>query len=598
MNEAPDIARGSAAVAPDSPLPKRLEEQLFVLLGRQARRVPFPVVIISLIIVSQAANHLPPIAWLPWLALVIVVLAVRLVVLPRLQHQHDVPIRKRLRTAIVLSAINGIVHGSSLVFFVFLTDFERAIQTMLLAGLCIGAIATTAGYRSIYLAYFLPVFPPLFILWAWSPGSEAAYTVNLPVAALVVIFGGILLTLAEDSFKLFRDSFALGTEKDALNQQLRAALAEADAAARAKTRFLAAASHDLRQPLHTLTFYGAALALRPLDDKSREIARQMDVALQALASQFNALLDISRLDAGVVEVNTSSVRLAPLLARVRAEFEPVAAAKNLALNVACPDDCDVEVDEALFERVIVNLLSNALKYTDEGRVDIEVTASADHCVLAVRDTGRGIPAGEMEHVFEEFYQLANPHRDRKEGFGLGLSIVRRTLGLLELDWKIESEEGEGTSFFVTLPRAAARPEKAAAVADDISLDGLQVLAVDDEPDVARGTRTLLEELGCRVTIVEGTREAVAALDECRPDIVLVDFRLRDGDNGLATVRAVRERLPGLPAIMISGDTAPSRIREANDAGVELLHKPVMVDELKRAISDACAPPGDYDSAAG
>lgn len=570
------------------PLQKRLEDQLLVLLGRQAKRVPFPVVVISLIIAGQAANHLPPIAWVPWLVLVVAVLAVRVVVLPRLQHRQDIPLAKRLRAAIVLSAVNGVVHGSSLAFFVFLTDFERAIQTMLLAGLCTGAVATTAGYRSIYLAYFLPIFPPLFILWAWSPGSEAAYSVNLPVAALVVIFGAILLALAADSFKLFRDSFALGTEKDELNQQLRAALAEADAAARAKTRFLAAASHDLRQPLHTLTFYGAALALRPLDDKSREIARQMDVALQALASQFNALLDISRLDAGVVEVNTSSVRLPGLLERVHAEFEPIAADKDLALHFTCPDEAHVEVDEALLERVLVNLLSNALKYTEHGRVDVEVTARDGDYELVVRDTGKGIPADEMDHVFEEFYQLANPHRDRKEGFGLGLSIVKRTLALLRLDWHIESVEGEGTAFFVTLPSATARSRLDKAVADDVSLAGLDVLAVDDEPDVAMGTKTLLEELGCRVTIVEGTTEAIAALDEHRPDIILVDFRLRNGDNGLDTVTAVRERLPGLPAIMISGDTAPSRIREANEAGLELLHKPVMVDELKRAISDACA----------
>ena len=588
MNKDEKTGTSKVTVASESPAPPRLEDQLLLLLGRQAKRVPLPIYVSSLIVAGLVAQYLPPVAWVSWLALVALILIARISILPRLPNHPEMPLQKRLRIAIVLSAINGIVHGSSLAFFVFLNDFERVIQTMLLVGLCTGAVATTVGYRPIFLAFFVPIFAPLFILWAWSPGSDAAYWVNFAVAVLVAIFGAILIALANDSFKLFSDSFELGTQKDKLNQRLRSALVEADAAARAKTRFLAAASHDLRQPLHTLTFYGAALAMRPLDDKSRQIAEQMDVALQALASQFNALLDISRLDAGVVEVNSASIRLPDLLERVRVEFEPIAQEKNLTLSVDCPEDTVVQVDEALLESVVVNLLSNALKYTDDGRVDVEVTEESDTCLLIIRDSGRGIPADEVEHVFEEFYQVSNPHRDRKEGFGLGLSIVKRTLGLLQLDWSMESEVGKGTAFFVSLPRSVDRIKQEKVVGDEISLAGLQILAVDDEPDVALGTKTLLEELGCQVTIAEGTMQAIEAVEKWKPDIVLVDFRLRDGDNGLATVQAVRERYPGLPAIMISGDTAPDRIREANEAGLELLHKPVVVGELKRAIAEACS----------
>jgi len=588
MNDAVNIGVSKVSVASESPAPPRLEDQLLVLLGRQAKRVPFPVFLMSLIVAAMAAKYVTPFAWAPWLAIVALVLVARIMILPRLPDRSDVPLQKRLRIAIALSVVNGIVHGSSLIFFVFLNDFERVLQTMLLVGLCTGAVATTVGYRPIFFAFFLPIFPALFILWAWSPGSDTALWINISVAALVAIFGAILIALANDSFKLFRDSFELGTQKDKLNLQLRSALIEADAAGRAKTRFLAAASHDLRQPLHTLTFYGAALAMRPLDDKSREIAEHMDAALQALASQFNALLDISRLDAGVVEVARSSVRLSALLDRIRVEFEPIAKDNGLQLEVDCPDDAIVSVDEALLERVVVNLLSNALKYTDEGRVDVRVTEESNTWIVAVRDTGKGIPANEMEHIFEEFYQLSNPHRDRKEGFGLGLSIVKRTLGLLQLDWKIESEIGNGTTFFITLPRSVESIEQDRTASNDISLAGLQILAVDDEDDVALGTKTLLEEMGCQVTIASGTEEAIQAAREQKPDILLVDFRLRDGDTGLATVRAVRERYAGLPAIMISGDTAPDRIREANDAGLELLHKPVVVDDLKRAIANACA----------
>ena len=584
MSTADQVDTSRLKAAPISP---QLAHQLLLLIARQARRVPLPVSVTSLLVAGLAGRYVPLFALLGWLAIVALILIVRAIVLPRLANNPNIPLHKRLRIAVLLSALNGIVHGSSLLFFIFLPDFERALQTMLLAGVCTGAVATTVGYRPLFLAFFLPIFPPLFILWAWSPGSDAAFWVNVLVALLVAMFGAVLLALASDSFRLFRDSCELGTQKDELNQQLRAALIEADAAARAKTRFLAAASHDLRQPLHALTFYGAALAMRPLDDKSREIARQMDVALQALASQFNALLDISRLDAGVIEVKRTSVPLGAFLRRIGAEFEPVANNKGIALGVSGADNVTVHVDEALLERVVVNLLSNALKYTDSGRVEVTVTGAADSYELAIRDTGRGIPADELDHVFEEFYQLSNPHRDRREGFGLGLSIVKRTLGLLQLSWRIESEVGSGTCFFITLPGSPDAVSTQETAGSDISLAGLKILAVDDEPDVALGTKTLLEELGCHVIIVQSTSQATEAVALEKPDLVLVDFRLRNNDTGLATVRAIRERYPDTPAIMISGDTAPDRIREASEAGLELLHKPVVVDDLKRAIANAC-----------
>lgn len=585
----------------DKPAPKSVEEQLLLLLARQAKRVPFPIYLISATIAGLAAQHLPPTTWLPWLGLVTIVLLVRGFVLPRLPKMTGVPLNNRLRIAIVLSAVNGMVHGTSLAFFLFLPEFERALQTMLLVGLCTGAVATTAGYRPIFFAFLLPILPPLILLWAWTSSNDSTGWVNISVALLVALFGAILVALAKDSSRLFRESFELGTQKDelnrelrtaveetsTLNKQLRTALAEADAAGRAKTRFLAAASHDLRQPLHTLSLYGAALAVRPLDDRSRDIAQQMDVALQALASQFDALLDISRLDAGVVEVNLSTMHLRSTLERARLEFEPIALEKGLMLTLDCPDDTFVRTDEALFERIIVNLLSNAVKYTDLGRIDVVVNGGPDACVVGVCDTGRGIPETELEHVFEEFYQLSNPHRDRKEGFGLGLSIVKRLADLLKLDVKIESEVGVGTKFYVRLPSSQDVAVESAVVGDDVSLTGLHVLAVDDEADVALATKILLEELGCVVTVVDSTVHAVEATKTMRPDIMLVDFRLRDGDDGLTTVRAIREQYPSLPAIMISGDTAPDRLREANEAGLELLHKPIVVGDLKQAIAKAC-----------
>jgi CheY-like chemotaxis protein/two-component sensor histidine kinase len=312
----------------------------------------------------------------------------------------------------------------------------------------------------------------------------------------------------------------------------------------------------------------------------------MDVALQALASQFDALLDISRLDAGVVKVNTNNFRLNGLIERANNEFKPIAEGKGLTLNIDCPDDVTVCTDEALLERIVVNLLSNAVKYTESGNVSATVRVADGHCTIDIVDTGKGIPEEEQSHVFDEFYQVGNPQRDRREGFGLGLSIVQRLVELLDLDLNMTSDVGVGTRFLLTLPAIDEVEKRAQALPEDISLAGLSVLAIDDEIDVALGTQTLLEELGCSVRIAEGTSGAVEIVRNWKPDIMLVDFRLRDDDDGLICVEAVRKIHDAMPAIIVSGDTAPDRIREANEAGLQLLHKPVIIDELKHAMADA------------
>jgi len=237
-----------------------------------------------------------------------------------------------------------------------------------------------------------------------------------------------------------------------------------------------------------------------------------------------------------------------------------------------------------------NLIDNAIKYTDTGSIRLAVTADGGEAVLSVTDTGRGIPPAEHARVFEEFYQLDNPERDRTRGFGLGLSIVKRLADLLGIRIEMKSAPGSGTTFRLHL--AATAGGSAAATlpcAAATNVTGRHVLVVDDEGHVRLGMRTLLEGMGCRATLVDGTTHAVAAARADRPDIVVADFRLRGEDNGIAAVRSVRALYPDLPAILLSGDTAPDRLREAEAAGIALLHKPVAVADLAQAIADAGEP---------
>lgn len=416
--------------------------------------------------------------------------------------------------------------------------------------------------------------------------AHRAFGLDPGAAALILAVLATLLTaIAGDSYRLFRRSFEIRLQQVRLNRELTDALARAEQANQAKTRFLASASHDLRQPIHTLSLFAAALAMRPLDEASREISGHMQAALGSLTAQLDALLDVSKLDAGVVLASVVPVRLPALLHRVHDEFAPIAQSRGLALGFHSVGEAVVDTDPVLLGRVLCNLVDNAIKYTAEGGVQLELLAQGGLAVVIVEDSGCGIPVDEQGRVFEEFYQLDNPERDRANGLGLGLSIVARLAKLLALRLEMVSREGVGTAFYVILPLAQAAPAPVTAQSSVAgSLAGRQVLVVDDELAVRSGMQALLVELGARVSLADGTAQAVALAALDRPDLALVDFRLRGQDSGLLAVQSLRELYPGLPVILVSGDTAPNRLREARSAGLPLLHKPVPLAALLAAVA--------------
>jgi signal transduction histidine kinase len=448
------LERASAAAA-------TLEEELLRLLARQARRMPVPVFLSALMIAGLAYGYVPVPFLAAWLGLVVVVLAVRWRVLGRLALPAAASSAERLRAAIALSAVNGMTHGLSLAFFPFLPEFERALQSMLLIAFCAGSVATTSGYMPLLLAYLVPVLGPLTLLWAASPGVADKGWIEYSTAALAALLGVILVGLGRDAWRLFRESFEIRLQQAELNRQLAAALEQAEAANRAKTRFLASASHDLRQPIHTLSLFGGALSMRPLDPTTRDIAAHINTALEALTTQLDALLDISKLDAGVMRVSRAPVDLRSFLERLKAGFEPAARGKRLELRLDCPPGAVAHTDPALLERIVRNLLDNAVKYTDLGYVALDVQSGNGAHVLTVADSGRGIREADQARVFEEFYQVDNPERDRTKGLGLGLAIVKRLAGLLDIGLELVSAPGHGTLFRLTLPAAPGEPAPAA-----------------------------------------------------------------------------------------------------------------------------------------
>jgi two-component system, sensor histidine kinase len=480
---------------------------------------------------------------------------------------------------VVIMFVLGCAWGSAGIVM-FRPDFTPH-QFALALGIFLVTIARMSGG----LTAFVPT------VYALAPATILPLIVRMLIERdlvhVAVAVGGLLVLVlnlyySRNLSRLIAASFDMRFENVLARQR-------AEDANRAKSRFLAAASHDLRQPLHTLSLYSAALGLHAPEGVSGEIAAHINKALGSLSALVDSLLDISKLDAGAVQPELQSVSVQPLVERIEADYRPVANAKGLEFRVVAPGFF-VETDPVLLERLVRNLVDNAFKYTAAGGVALVAKRSERVGHITVRDTGPGIPASERERIFEEFYQIGNPERDRSEGLGLGLAIVRRLAYLLGLEVMLDSTLGCGSTFTVTMPLARERsteprPPAVPAAADSGVLEGARVLVIDDEPEVRAGMRALLGQLGCRVAVCGGYAEAERLLDEkaLEPDLIVADFRLRRRENGIDTVHRLRKRLGDVPALLVSGDTAPERLREAQGSGLPLLHKPVSVEKLTEAM---------------
>lgn len=382
----------------------------------------------------------------------------------------------------------------------------------------------------------------------------------------------------------------------AARQVAESARESADRANRAKGRFLATASHDLRQPLQTLALLNGTLRRTVTDTGIREMLLQEEQAIGAMSRLLNALLDISKLESGAVKPEPADFAVADLFAELRGEFANVAANKGLTLEVAPATD-GAHSDPSLVEQMLRNLIANAIKYTRHGRVRLSCSQSEDARVrIEVLDTGIGIPADQLASIFEEFYQVGVPGNSSREGYGLGLSIVQRIAALLDVKLEVHSQVGKGSSFSVLLPPArvpvaAAPVSRAAPPMQSRRADLPRVLLVEDDAGVRDATRMLFTVEGFRVTAVASLNEAVqAARSDGAPDILVTDYHLRDGETGTQVISAVRGTLDTeLRSVLITGDTSTA-IRELPcDANLRVASKPIKAEELIALMKDLLAP---------
>lgn len=383
------------------------------------------------------------------------------------------------------------------------------------------------------------------------------------------------------------------SERKKVEQALTEARRDAERANLAKSRFLAAASHDLRQPLQTLGLLTGALRRMVTDEDSRDVVEQQEQAVDAMSRLINALLDISKLESGAIKLEPTNFELASLFEEMRREFASFATSKGLQFAIHSPRE-HAYSDPALIGQVLRNLVSNAIKYTPSGSVEVCCERHGDRLKIEVRDTGVGIAADQVPHIFEEFYQIGVSPNSSRQGYGLGLSIVQRVARLLDLKISVQSKPGEGSVFSFELPAAQGAADVAAANAGHSDAanhsSAFRVLLVEDEPGVRNAMRTLFKVEGFHVTAVAGAAEAIELLHEDADfDLLVTDFHLEAERTGTEVIAAAREVFgKSMKAILVTGDTS-SVVRELSaDANLCIASKPVNSTELLALVRSLLA----------
>lgn len=374
-------------------------------------------------------------------------------------------------------------------------------------------------------------------------------------------------------------------------QALQKSKDEAEQANAAKSQFLAAASHDLRQPLHAMQMYITSLRQKIKDSEALAIVEDIDAASVSTARLLNALLDVSQLEAGVVSPKPEHFPVQEILRRVARSFGPGAQQKNLRLRVV-ESSAFVYADPVLLERIIGNFTSNAVRYTAQGSILIGCRHHGDKLSIEVLDTGTGIPEEARQAIFEDFYQVHNKERDRGKGLGLGLAIARRLAAQMGLKILYDSAVGRGSRFAVLVPVGEATPPRSDISQPEIAsvdpLQGTSVLLIEDDPTVLNAARQLFENWGCSVLVATTYDEAMTVLtkkESMAPEIIVADYRLPGDVTGAEAAAHIQLMLGrAIPVIIVTGDVADDAMRQVADQGYRVLAKPVRPAKLRALVS--------------
>lgn len=565
-------------------------EQMRLLLGNVQGAVPHTLLLVALLLWALGNGHNTA-ALLAWGA---AVLALEIAgawdarhALPRLDAAR---LDGLVRRQVAFNMVDGVLWGSlAWITLDTATAGGSVLVIAVMAGVAGSAMASLAVVMPAFIAFLVTILLTVAAkLWLLGDPAYAALAIAAPLYCVTLIgHGRNLRQSARAAIDLRFENLALIERLRIESENARAAHRAAEDSNLAKAKFLAAASHDLRQPIHAQGLFLNVLERSELTGPQRAMLQSATAATHATSEMLNTLLDFSRIEAGVVQASVRPFRLQPLLTAIENELAPQADAKGIVYR-SRETARVVLSDPAILALILRNLVSNAIRYTERGGLLIGCRTRGGRLLLEVWDTGIGIEPRDREEVFREFHQLGNPERDRRKGLGLGLAIALGLARTLDHPLTLESAPGRGSVFRIALPLASeAELQPEPAHRQRPALEGVHVLVIDDDPAVRDGMRHMLADWGCRCDVAEGVDDAVALARLRRPDVVVSDYRLRRQQTGADAIAALRH-LHGadLPALLVTGDTAPERLREAGASGLPLLHKPVRPQDLQQALGTA------------
>ncbi len=463
-----------------------------------------------------------------------------------------------------------------------------AIMLLVLLGVAVSGITAIATDRLSVMLWIVPLMgpAPLALLWHYSPE-------NLALAAFALLFIFVNLTYVLKQNHVLSSTLRAQFENAALVKRLNEQVELTAAASKDKSRFLAAASHDLRQPLHALSFFGSTLEKRMANSPDLPLIYNMMRSIEALDKSFNAILDVSKLDAQAVEPHPQLFPLRDLFRRLQMSFGGQAEEAGLQLRFK-PGGKIIKSDPQLLERALANLVQNGLRYCRSGGIVVLARNWRGGTNIEVWDTGIGIPEAELPKIFGEFYQVENPERDRNKGLGIGLAIVARLTLLLDHTLTVQSRVGQGSLFRIWVKGSDLEQMEEFTVGSDTvptRIDDIRtILFIDDEEAIRTSVSDLLRQWGYTVL-------ATATVDEARRaalnhdsviDVVISDLRLRGGEDGIRAIEQIRQVCGyTVPAVLVTGDTSPDQVQRIHESGHIVLFKPVrpkdLYDVLKRIV---------------
>lgn len=471
--------------------------------------------------------------------------------------------------------------------FLFFPDQagHQALMISIWIALATAAMPIVAVSRLAIYLWLVPLLLPLSARFLIT--GDPTTNVLGAVAAVVLI---VQMRLALEQNELLTATMLARLQNEELVARLREQMSLVARTSEDKTRFLAAAAHDLRQPLHALGLFCAALDQRLRDIPEKPLVRSMMKSIEALENSFGSILDVSRLDSGSVQPNVQVFPIRDVFRRLYMHYAGDAELADISLRFRAAGRL-VRSDAQLLERIVSNLIQNSLRYTRTGGVLVAARRRAGHVSIEVWDSGIGIAADKIDLIFQEFFQLDNPERDRSKGLGMGLAIVRRLSDRLGHPLEVRSIPGRGSVFRLLVPSAIEGAPDAAQLGADTLPPRIErnvtVLLIDDERAIREAMRELLTPMHVELLAAATVEEACRMAREARRpiDLILSDWRLRGDDDGIDAVRQVR-RLTGAttPAVLITGETSPEIVKLAHASGLVVMHKPLQPKELLRLIT--------------